>query len=84
MEKVRIFILFIIPLAILSISCTSKGNSESPIVSNTQTITPVSVPSSTWTQATANAQFSARKGHSSAVFNNKMWVIGGYAMFIII
>jgi hypothetical protein len=31
----------------------------------------------TWTQATASAAFSARYYHSSAVFNGKMWVIGG-------
>jgi len=31
----------------------------------------------TWTQATANAAFSARSAHQSVVFNNKMWVIGG-------
>ena len=31
-----------------------------------------------WTQATASASFSTRRGHTSVVFNNKMWVIGGY------
>jgi hypothetical protein len=31
----------------------------------------------TWTRATDNAQFSARSRHSSVVFDNKMWVIGG-------
>jgi hypothetical protein len=30
-----------------------------------------------WTQATANAGWSARDGHTSVVFDNKMWVIGG-------
>lgn len=29
------------------------------------------------TPATANAAFSARRGHGSVVFDNKMWVIGG-------
>jgi hypothetical protein len=32
----------------------------------------------TWTQATANAGWSARYGHTSVVFDNKMWVMGGY------
>jgi N-acetylneuraminic acid mutarotase len=31
----------------------------------------------TWTQATAAAAFPARASHSSVVFNNEMWVIGG-------
>ncbi len=30
-----------------------------------------------WTQATANAQWSARASHTSVVFDNKMWVLGG-------
>jgi hypothetical protein len=31
----------------------------------------------TWIQATANAGFSPRSGHSCIVFNNMMWVIAG-------
>jgi N-acetylneuraminic acid mutarotase len=31
----------------------------------------------TWTQATANAGWSKRAGHTSVVFDNKIWVIGG-------
>ena len=31
-----------------------------------------------WTQATANAPWTARYGHTSVVFNNKMWVLGGF------
>lgn len=30
-----------------------------------------------WKQVTANAPWSARDGHTSLVFNDKMWVIGG-------
>ena len=30
-----------------------------------------------WTQATANAGWPAREGHTSVVFDNKMWVMGG-------
>ena len=32
-----------------------------------------------WTQATAAAAFKARCWHTSTVYDNKMWVIGGYA-----
>ena len=32
----------------------------------------------TWTEATASAPFSKRDGHSSVVFDNKLWVIAGY------
>ena len=31
-----------------------------------------------WTQATASAAFPGRYGHTSVVYKNKMWVIGGY------
>jgi len=31
----------------------------------------------TWTRATSNASWSARWGHTSVVFNNRLWVIGG-------
>ena len=31
-----------------------------------------------WVRATANAGWSAREGHTSVVFNNKMWVMGGF------
>ncbi|MDD2717294.1 MAG: SUMF1/EgtB/PvdO family nonheme iron enzyme [Candidatus Wallbacteria bacterium] len=31
-----------------------------------------------WTQANANSAWSARCGHTSLVFNNKMWVLGGW------
>jgi hypothetical protein len=30
-----------------------------------------------WNLATANAEWSGRAGHTSVVFDNKMWVIGG-------
>ncbi|MBF0286177.1 MAG: hypothetical protein HQM14_00045 [SAR324 cluster bacterium] len=32
---------------------------------------------SSWTQVTANASWNARSGHTSVVFEDKMWVIGG-------
>jgi len=30
-----------------------------------------------WTQATSSAQWSPRRGHTSVVYDNKMWIIGG-------
>ena len=32
----------------------------------------------TWTQATSSAAWSARGGHSSVVYDNKIWVLGGF------
>ena len=44
-----------------------------------QVIPTQAVPSSAieWTQATEHAQFSDRLGHSTVVFDNSLWVIGG-------
>ena len=39
--------------------------------------TNVQVRTLTWTQATASAPWSGRDRHTTAVFNNKLWVIGG-------
>ena len=33
---------------------------------------------STWTEATSNAAWTVRSGHTSLVYNNKMWIMGGY------
>ena len=32
----------------------------------------------TWTVVTSSASFSARENHASLVFDNKMWVTGGF------
>ena len=34
---------------------------------------------SNWTQATSNADWSARTGTASLVFDNKIWILGGSA-----
>jgi hypothetical protein len=34
----------------------------------------------TWTPGTTNAGFLARAGHSSAVFRDRLWVIGGFGL----
>lgn len=31
-----------------------------------------------WTRATASAEWEPRQGHACVVFNNKMWVLGGF------
>jgi len=31
-----------------------------------------------WTQATASAPWSSRRDHTAVVFDNKMWIMGGY------
>ena len=31
-----------------------------------------------WTQVTASADWAARRGHRSVVYDNKMWILGGY------
>tara|TARA_R110002033_G_scaffold49190_1_gene95701 strand:- start:519 stop:1649 length:1131 start_codon:yes stop_codon:yes gene_type:complete len=33
----------------------------------------------TWTEVTTSAAFSAREGHTSVVFNDKIWVIAGWS-----
>jgi hypothetical protein len=35
-----------------------------------------------WKEITDSAAFSALEGHSSVVFNNKMWVVGGYGIVV--
>lgn len=37
-----------------------------------------SIDGKSWTQATENADFQPRLGHQSVVFDNKIWVIGGF------
>jgi hypothetical protein len=32
-----------------------------------------------WTRACSTAEWSARSGHTSVIYDNKMWVIGGYS-----
>lgn len=39
---------------------------------------PVSAATGNWTEVNGSAEFPARYMHSSVIFDNKMWVIGGY------
>ena len=55
-------------------SCLAVANA-----STVQTTTPPRINSlENWTAATENAPWSGRNSHSSVVFDNKIWVIGGY------
>ncbi len=61
-----------IMLGAISLACGCKSY-ESP----TNPPEAIDGPGVYWTEATANAGFSARSDHTSLVFNSKMWVIGG-------
>ncbi len=52
--------------------------SETLTINTQDTANPIPPTGSTWQQVTTSAQWTARLYHSSVVFNNKMWVIGGY------
>jgi leucine-zipper-like transcriptional regulator 1 len=53
---------------------TTSTTSTTTSTSSTTTMAP---PNFSWTQKTGSAAFSARSAHTSVVFNNKIWVIGG-------
>lgn len=57
------------------IAPTPTPTPPSPTPTPTPTPTPLTL---TWRQATANAGFSSRAAHASVVFDNKMWVLGGW------
>ncbi|KPJ57372.1 hypothetical protein AMJ49_02180, partial [Parcubacteria bacterium DG_74_2] len=43
-------------------------------------ITPVSAYGELWIEATSSAQWAGRADHASVFFDNKIWVIGGFAL----
>ncbi len=47
-------------------------------INTSDTINPIPSPGSTWQQATSSSEWTNRLYHTSVVFNNKIWVIGGY------
>jgi len=51
---------------------------ETLLINSQDSINPIPSPGSTWRQATASAEWSSRQYHTSVVFDNKIWVIGGY------
>jgi hypothetical protein len=59
---------------------TSIENPTSIILDSDYTITAVFTTESdgtSWSELTSSAQWSARSGHTSLVYNNKIWVLGG-------
>jgi fibronectin type 3 domain-containing protein len=56
------------------------GNARMPGETGNKRLNDVwnSIDGVTWTKATDSAQFSIRDSHQSVVFDNKMWVIGGF------
>jgi len=78
-----IFVLFLFLILIISgvtanPIAAAEGASATP---QAQYLSVTAVPSSAmeWTQATGQAQFSRRQGQTTVVYNNKLWVIGGWA-----
>jgi hypothetical protein len=63
----------LIPLFVLIIFVIVSGCKKSPTSGPSSSSNPGKV----WSLSTNNANFSPRDSHSSVVFNNKMWVIGG-------
>ena len=62
--------------------CVDSVSGESDTSNNCSSGVAVSVANSVaeaaWTQATSSATWSARAWHSSVVFDDKLWVLGGY------
>ncbi len=56
------------PICAVNFSCPEPTEAAAPMLVDDGSI---------WTQATAAAQWPARLGHSSVVFDGKMWVLGG-------
>lgn len=60
---------------------TTTGSAPSttgtPVTTTTTTTTTTTLPDFAWIQATANAFPKGMSQHTSVVFNDKMWVIGG-------
>lgn len=79
LKKTYLFLLSTLTvLSFFSWNCskTYTFTPVSPAVIATPTPTPV--PGTVWVEATANAAFPGRGAHTSLVYNNNMWVIGGY------
>ncbi|MGA2141237.1 MAG: kelch repeat-containing protein [Brevinematales bacterium] len=68
-----LFTIIISCSSLLSLNDKLPGNSGSPSGTGDQY-----PDGSYWVCAVTNAAFPARYGHTSLVFNNMIWVIGGY------
>jgi leucine-zipper-like transcriptional regulator 1 len=59
-----------------NINNTNNANNANNITNNTNNIS--STIGECWQQVADTPRFSKRAGHSTVVFNNKMWVMGGF------
>ena len=64
----------------LAIAATNHppGTFQPPSFTATVALYSDTLSGATWTQATASAAWSVRYGHTTAVFDDKLWVLGGY------
>src|SRR5687768_13524444 len=77
-KRPKIILLIMVKLQLLFLmNSLTATTSDPPSALPTPTETPVAHAGVEWRQATQTAAFSARIGHSSVVFHDKMWVIGG-------
>ncbi len=76
--RIQLSILVILPLALIPLAC-SKTYSLPPLaaVSN-PTPTPIPGAGVSWTEASTTAPTGYREGQSTVVYNNEMWLIGGF------
>ena len=59
-------------------ACVAAVSGDSDITNNcSESVAVTAIVGAFWTQATANADWDARQRHSSVVFKNKIWVLGG-------
>ena len=59
-------------------ACVAAVSGDSDNTNNcSDSVAVTAIVGAAWTEVTANAGWSARQGHRSVVFKNKMWVIGG-------
>jgi hypothetical protein len=56
---------------------TTTISTSTSTSTTTTTTTTTTLPDFSWTQKTGSAAFAGRSQHTSVVFDNKMWVIGG-------
>ncbi len=77
-----LFLMGLMPLAFFHMAC---GNPPAgPVTNNTNNYGLTPVPTwnpaigANWYEATSAADWSARNGHKAVVYNNKIWITGGY------
>lgn len=72
-----LILMFSLSLCLLPVACTNTSSSPSPVAPSNGGPS-LSTDGTNWIFATVNAAFPSRENHTSLVFNDKIWVIGGY------